>query len=422
MQKLFDLRPNERRATLWAALCHFCVLFSWYLVRPLREALGIRDGDEALPYLVVGTVCLAALTNPLIARVLDRRTRDAALRIAYNAVAICMLLFWAGFQLVAHESFVWLGYAFYMTSSVINLLIVSIFWSLSNESFSTDAARRSFGAAAAGGSLGAICGSGVVTLIPTGTENATHLLIPAALLLHFAVIAGMRLLRDAPARPPQQTALPAFHGSAFSGWRDLVRNPFALMIFGYMCFHAVAGTWAYFVQGAVIEATGDHVRKFAYIDLATSVLSLCFQLFVVSNLVKRSGIGWTLSVLPIITILGFLVLAGFQSFTTILIFQTLRRSTSYGFSKPTREMLFSTFTAEQKYKLKNLLDVAGYRVADVIGSFGRMGLAALNVGSVALCFVAAGLGAVWLVYNQLLGRAYKRRVVTEAPQTTDGGH
>ena len=420
--KLFDLRPDERRPTLWAALCHFCVLFSWYLIRPLREALGIREGAEALPYLMIGTVLLAALTNPLISRVLDRRTRGEALQLAYRAVQVCLLLFWLGFQLLSGDELTWLGYVFYSTSSVINLLIVSVFWSLGNECFSSGAARRSFGPAAAGGSLGAICGSATASLVPDGLQYSTQLLIPATLLLYGAIVAGRGLLANAQAREARIEAQRAFHGSAWSGWRDIVSDRFALLILGYMTFHAIAGTWAYFVQAEVIAASGEHVTRFAYIDLSTNTLTFFLQLLLVGRLVQRSGVAWTLSVLPIITVIGFLVLAGSQTYVTVLAFQTLRRAASYGFSKPTREMLFSVFSAEQKYKLKNLIDVAGYRVADVLGSSSRIVLAALNTGASALCFIAAGSGLAWLVYNQFLGRAFTERLAeTDSPTQPEVG-
>lgn len=410
MQKLFDLRPDERRATLWAALCYFCVLCSWFLIRPLREALGIREGAEALPYLMIGTVTLAALTNPLIARVLDRRSRGEALQLAYRTVQVCLLLFWTGFQLLDGRALTWLGYAFYMTSSVINLLIVSVFWSLGNECFSAASARRSFGPAAAGGSLGAICGSFVATQVPSELSLSTHLLIPAILLLFGAIYCGRQLLANAPDAVARARTQEAFQGSTWSGWRDIVSHRFALLILGYMGFHAVAGTWAYFVQGEVIAATGEHVTNFAYIDLATSCLTFFLQLFLVSKLVERAGVGWALSVLPIITIVGFLVLAGSRSYATIFAFQTLRRSASYGFSKPTREMLFSVFSPEQKYKLKNLIDVAGYRVADLLGSSSRILLQALHTSTVTLCMIAAGSGLLWLLYNRFLGRTFTRRI------------
>lgn len=145
MLRLFDLRPDERRATAFAALCHFFVLFSWYLIRPLREALGIRGGADELPYLMIGTVVVAALVNPLIGRVLDRRARIDAMRLLYRAVQVLLLGFWVAFQFVEGERETWLGYAFFVAASVLNLLIVSIFWSVSNEAFSRETAQRAFG-------------------------------------------------------------------------------------------------------------------------------------------------------------------------------------------------------------------------------------------------------------------------------------
>ena len=420
MPKLFDLAPDERRAAAYAALCHFCVLFSWYLVRPFREALGIRDGFEALPYLTIGTLIAAGLLNPVIARVLDRRARVDAMRHLYRAVQVVLIAFFIAFQLIDGREEVWLGYGFFATVSVLNLLIVSTFWSLANEAFDSGSAQRAFGPAAAGGSLGGLLAATTVSLLGDWFEEdrgrQALLLIASAVVLEGAIHAGRLLLRAAPRRatPAAEGAddrgeLAAFHGSALSGWRDLAGERFVWWILGYMLFHAFAGTWAYFVQGRLVHEAGGQMDRFAWIDMATNCITLLFQLLLVGRFVKRLGVGWTLSVLPALSAIGFLLLSAAPSYAGIAVFQTLRRAASYGFSKPTREMLFSIFTVEQKYKLKNLVDVAGYRAADLIASAAHIGVDKVTIGTAGVSGIAAGLCVVWLGYNLLLGQAFLAR-------------
>lgn len=40
--KWLDVRPAERTALMLGFAFHFCVLASYYLVRPLRDALGLE--------------------------------------------------------------------------------------------------------------------------------------------------------------------------------------------------------------------------------------------------------------------------------------------------------------------------------------------------------------------------------------------
>ena len=334
---------------------------------------------------------------------------------------VLLLGFWVAFQFVEGERETWLGYAFFVAASVLNLLIVSIFWSVSNEAFSRETAQRAFGPAAAGGSLGAIVGSAVVASLGGWAEaNPDHVplfLIASALVLEGAIHSSRRVLQHAPrpARDDGQLAerdpasLAAFEGSAWSGWRDLTREPFVLLILGYMLFHSFGGTWAYFLQGEIIAAAGGHVQKFAWMNLTTNSLTLVFQLLLVGRSVRGLGVGITLAVLPTITAVGFVYLAAAQSYGALMVFQTLRRSASYGFSKPTREMLFSIFTPEQKYKLKNLVDVAGYRTTDLLASTTRIGLQRWAISTGSFCLIAAQLCALWLIYNLNLGRVYRRR-------------
>ena len=52
------VRPGEWPLVLWAAAWFFFVLFSWFLLRPLRELFGISDDLRKLPWLFLGVIHL----------------------------------------------------------------------------------------------------------------------------------------------------------------------------------------------------------------------------------------------------------------------------------------------------------------------------------------------------------------------------
>jgi len=429
--KLFDLRPDERRATLWAALCYGFVLCSWFLVRPQREAFGIQRGAEDLPWLMMGTFIIALAINPLYARVLDRRSRRDALRLVYRFVQGNLVLFWAAFVLLGEAPEVgasgprlWLGYGMYIWMSTFNLLMVSVFWSLCNEAMPVAGTRRAFGPAAAGGTIGAILGATCAKEITPLMDEPLHLLLLAALLLEGAVVCVGHILEDAPVRREAETTDPqpavrvAFKGSAFSGFRDLLRSPYVLLILGYIGLHAVTGTWAYLIQGDIIASSetdpGARVALFASIDQATQGITLFLQLFVVTRLVGKRGVGRALAVLPLISAAGFVALFASPTYAVLLAAQALRRSTNYGLSKPSREMLFAVLGPEQKYKLKNLVDVAGYRGFDWLGAIAFKGMSLLGALTGTICLAASVLSGLWLFVTAALGRDYRQRTsITE---------
>ncbi|MFT6363032.1 MAG: AAA family ATP:ADP antiporter [Planctomycetota bacterium] len=182
-------------------------------------------------------------------------------------------------------------------------------------------------------------------------------------------------------------------------------------------FYTLTGTFAYLIQGTVIASLeqnlGGRVQSFAYIDLATNTFSFLLQVFAVSKLVNRLGLGPTLSILPILTAACFAALWAFPIYSVVLVTQVLRRATNYGLTRPARELLFTPLPTEQKYKAKNFIDVALYRSGDTATSLLYLKLKTLGLALSNLAAVAIPLSLLWLAIVPPLARAYKTR--TQAP-------
>ncbi|MBV9751676.1 MAG: MFS transporter, partial [Hyphomicrobiales bacterium] len=56
LQRLVAVRPDEVRAVLWCWLYIFALFSSYYIMRPIRDQMGIARGVEDLPWLFFGTL------------------------------------------------------------------------------------------------------------------------------------------------------------------------------------------------------------------------------------------------------------------------------------------------------------------------------------------------------------------------------
>jgi AAA family ATP:ADP antiporter len=111
--------------------------------------------------------------------------------------------------------------------------------------------------------------------------------------------------------------------------------------------------------------------------------------------------------MPILSIIGFAILAVNPTFAIIAGFQVLRRSLGFGFSKPVSDMLYSVVSPEAKYKAKNFIETTIYRACDVVSSFGVRALGGLGLSGVAILCVPVAF--IWMMIVRWIGKEYKRR-------------
>ena len=87
-------------------------------------------------------------------------------------------------------------------------------------------------------------------------------------------------------------------------------------------------TYMYMAEmvSVTFEGTDRQTQVFAIMDALINAFSFIGQLLIVKHVVKRLGIGWTLALLPLVSVVGFSLLAMNPSFLIIAGLQIFRRS------------------------------------------------------------------------------------------------
>jgi AAA family ATP:ADP antiporter len=422
LQRFANIRRDEAGPTLVAGLFFFCVLTALMVVRPAREALGMQRGIEAVRWLFIGTVVVTLLVNPLFGLLVSRFRRLVFINATYLFFAVSLLAFHALLVLAPASIGERTGQVFYVWFSVFNLFATMLFWALMTDRFSLEQSKRLFGAVAVGGTLGAIFGPWLASLLarPLGTPALLLVAVGFLLLAMGAAwwLARLQTDRLEPARSdrddaPASTEHVVIGGSAWEGFQAVFRSPYLLAIGAYVLILAVMATFVYFTRLQMVAALGTSLdmrtATFARIDMITQVATLVLQAIVTGHLMKRLGVSVTLALLPITVALGFIGLAILGSVAALIAFEAAFRAVQRGIMRPARETLFTIVPRADRYKSKAFIDTFVYRGGDVVGAQTEGLLGRLGMGLAALASLAVPLAVIWMALGLWLGHAQRER-------------
>jgi len=431
LSKLLAIHRTELPPVLLSASYFFTVLCGYNFLRPVREAMGVSGGMNDLRWLFAVTSVVSLVVVLCFGGLVARTNRRKFIPIAYLLVIVCLLLFSgilildiaSGGGLIGSSSETDLsrlvGYVFFVWLSVANLFVTSVFWAFMVDIYTVEQGKRVFAFIGIGGTLGALIGGWATSIISSSTESPY---LPVGLMLTGAAFFGLSIFlvllldritgSDAPsssiARDFDSQKVPEVDGPFWEGLRAVLSSPYLLGIGLYVILMAISNTLIYFAQANIVftntDTFSERVAGFAQFDALAQALTLITQLFITTHLIKRLGVGWTLSILPAVTILGFATLSIWTAYGVMAIFQAVHRATRYAVARPARETLFSVVSTSEKYKAKPVVDVFLYRGGDLAGVGVEGAFAAIGLSISGIAGATIPLAGIWSLLSLRLAR------------------
>lgn len=409
LSRLAPIQPAEVAAVVAAFFLFFFMWSGYFAVRPVRETIGTLIGRDQLADVWVITWIVSLLLIPAYGAVVARFRRSVFLPWIYGLVAAVLALI--GLSLQGDQVNLVAGKFFYVFISVVNLFLISMFWSFLLELFEREQTKRLFGVIAAGGSAGALCGP-LVSDVSVSTIGNSGVLFLGAALFVAAIFCQRILLRLWSGRTDATTAAEdrPIGGNLFGGVTLILRSPYILGISLFVVMISTVNTLLYFEQLRLVEiaypVVTDRTRIFARLDWIVQGLTVLSQVFLTGRIAKKFGVKALVTFAPVIMIVGFLALAFSGAFIVLAVVFVLRRAMEYAFVRPGREMLWSPLDKETKYKAKNTVDVPIYRGADALSAQVNNWVASASFGAGAVAWLGAGVAALWAVIGWWLGRRF----------------
>ncbi len=405
----------------------FFLLFAGYfMLRPVRETMGITGGIQNLQWLFSGTFVATLVALPLFGWLASRVRRRHILPWTYAFFASNLIGFAAGFVMAPDN--LWLARGFYIWLSVFNLLAISVAWSVIADVFRETQARRLFALMAAGASIGGLTGP-VLGVFLVGSIGHAGLLILSALMIFGAILAAHAVRRwhdqnGATATPLAEaesmadSSAKTLGGSPFAGATTVLRSPYLLAIAAFVLLLATVNTFLYFEQARLVAENYpnriDQTRVFGMLDIVVQSLAILTQVFFTGRIAKRLGLAALLVAVPLIVSAGFLALAFLPMFSALAVLMVVRRAGEYALVRPGREMLFTVVSPEVKYKSKNFIDTVVYRGADAVSSWVKAGIDLIAQHPAIAAVIGSVVALIWSANGYFLARQHQRLSVSDS--------
>ena len=404
---------QERTAVVLACACNFLLLSSYYILRPVRDTVATVVGVGSLQKLFTATfictVAAAALYGAVASRVRLNRLLPGVFWFWLVNVAVFTVLF-----RLAPESHT-LAVSYYVWFSVVNLFMVSVFWSLMVDVFSADQATRWFALIAAGGALGAIAGP-LLTRVLVARIGLGGLMTVACVGFALTIVPVQALmrakerLRGASADAQHSTLEHSLRGRAWEGFGALLKSRYFLNQAAFMLLMTWVNTVAYFCQTDFVSrayaSIADRAQAIADIDLLVNIGTAAILLLGLGRFMRRFGVTASLVLNPVLMVLAFLAVAVSPTLLMIQALQVVRRVAQYAVARPSREICFTIVDQTNRYKAKSVIDTVVYRFGDVSSAWLQTGMMSWGYGTVGALTLGVVASVAWAGVAGSLGRRY----------------
>jgi len=420
MKGASNVESNEIKAVWLSFSFVFTLMASYYILRPIRDAMSSDWTDAELSALYTATFVVSILVVSIYGAACSRIRLGRLLPGIYALFSASFFAFYAAFQVLPDVNIV--GKAFYVWITIFGLFQVSVFWTFMADIFTKQQAPRLFGFIAAGSSIGALAGPAIALILidPIGKSNlvlisATMLLAPIPIINWLERLKHSELHNNG--LSVENDYGQKLGGNPFSGFVEFITNPYLLGIGLFLFLYTSISTFVYFeLKNLMVDLDSDtRTQIWSGMDLAVNTLSIGTAMFVTGRLTTKFGLAWTLALVPVVIVAGLFVVAMAPMLWVVVGLQCVRRAGNYAITRPGREMLFTVVDRETRFKAKSVIDNVVYRGGDVIAAWGFTGLTqGLGLGLGAVAAVGGGIAALWAMVARYLGRHYEQTHVEPA--------
>lgn len=359
-----------------------------------RDALFLSSfAPEELPRIVIAGAATSMFAVVAASRAFARFGPARVVPFAFAASAALYVGEWALQPLFPRH----IAIIVYLHTAIFGALVISGFWSVVNERFDPHTAKRVIARIGGGATFGGVLGGVLAERIGAWSEASVMLALLAGLNAVAAVtVRGIGEGSREPAPDDGETALEV-----------LRRTPYLRHLAAFVLLTAVsAGLLDYaFKAGAARHYQGESAALlsfFALFHTATAVLAFATQASLTKPALSRLGVAGTVAALPALVLMTASAAAAAPRLITLVVARGAEMMLANSLFRSGYELLYTPVAPARKRPTKALIDVAGHRLGDALGSV--LVLAVLALAPSASIAVVVGLAAAVALITLVLAR------------------
>jgi len=420
-----DIEREEWIPTLLMSFYFFLVIASFWVLKPLKRGViinffgedplallgmtfGGAEAEQIGKFLNVIAVYFVVIAFTWLAR---RYARHWLVTIFAGFFSLAFVGYAIALQGEIGQFTVW---SFFVFGDMYNTAMVVLFWAFTNDIWTSDQAKRTYGMVGLGGVLGGFVGA---TVVNASVENVGRgpllygLVAPMIAIVAIAFIVHARSDDDDPRK--NGPAAPGQKASAMvEGAKVVFQSKYLLAIAGILGAYEIVSNVVDFQLAATVERqiTQDLERDafFGLVGQITGIGSIVVQLFLTSVVMKRFGMRVALAFLPVAILassVGFFIL---PTLAFAAAMSASDNALNYSINQSAREALYTPTDPDATYKAKAFIDM-------FIQRFGKVVSVGLNLVFVAvvsqqvrwLTLFTLAIIAAWFFLIWYVGRRFR---------------
>jgi ATP:ADP antiporter, AAA family len=356
------MATEDQRSAWIATVSAVIVIASFVASKAARDAILLARFDITSLPLFLTISAVTSLPIILVAGRLMARWGPARLIPVLNIVSAMLSL---GEWLLIADAPRAIAVVVFFHLATLGAVLVSGFWSIVNERFDVQSAKRHIARIGIGATLGGIFG-GVIA------ERSAVYLAPDAILL---VLAGLQLACAVTlrlfGRAKRRAPIAAVPDEPWLALRAATRSPLLRILGGLVILGAIAAAVMDYIFKADLVRGASHdgmLRSLAIFYTVTSVITAVVQVAVCGPLITRLGVARSVATLPAtITAFGIAALAMPIPLVAAVArgAEAVTRNSVY---RAGYELIYAPLVEDHKRAAKLVLDVGADRVGDVLGA------------------------------------------------------
>lgn len=407
VEAVLPVRRGERRLTGALFLHSLFAVGSFLTGRSVRDALFLAHGERAqLAWMYVLSAVAVTATGLVYGRLATRVRRDL---MALASAALFAVYFLVLFGLERGQP-QWVYSLIYVSVEVMGALVLVQFWTLANELFNAQEAKRLYGLIGAGGTFANIL-IGLLSARVAKSFGTSALLIMCAVLL--GITAGASFFAGKLGRQRlfarAASGKPSAARRTGGGARVLAdKHLRTVALLAAVTFFTTTLVDFEFKVVAADKIAGDQLAAyFGYFSAVVGVLALGLQLFGTSRLLNRAGVVASLAVLPLSLTLGNAALVLFPALWAASLTKGADTLFRYSVNDATTQILYLPVPSQARVAAKAFIDGVIKPTAIGLAGLTLKGWE-LVVGKdpYRLAWISLVLGGVWLAVVSRLRSSY----------------
>lgn len=378
---------DERKVTLVAIAYFFCVICSYYVIKPIRGSLALELGAASIPVLNILSMISLIAGNAIYSIIVGRYKRDIFIPFITRFFVFCLLGFWILFTFIlpvgsgitgrpSMLATLCIG-SYYLWVNLFALLAVSMFWSFMNDVFTVNQSRRLYAIIGYGGLIGGLAGS-LVTVVLAKMLGTANLFLVAAVMLYPSIWCMQYIHRrhyrhDGVPEVDNKAVAPAHPPRPWDGFVAVAKNPVLIFMAFEMFFYTFSSTLFFqqlnqILETAFAEDIDGRTAFVAGIYSRINVISLFTQFFVTRLVMSLRNPVVGLLMLNLIQVIGTLCMMASPGLGVVSWTIIIRYALNYSTGRAMRELIYIPLDREAKYQGKGFIDTVVFRLGDGLSS------------------------------------------------------